>query len=106
MLNVWKFLAGGRAGTTINMAQYKADFADINKPHVLIDVRTPEEFERRHIPGAINIAVQVLPQRLNEVPKDKAVVLYCRSGSRSRYAAQLLKQAGYTEVYDLGGIGD
>lgn len=97
---------GGSAGRVISPNQYKVEFADANKPHVLIDVRTPEEFKSGHIPGAVNIDVQVLPQRLAEIPRDKAVVLYCRSGNRSNYAAHLLQRAGYTEVYDLGGIGD
>ena len=42
--------------------------------------------------------------RLSEVPQDKPVVLYCRSGNRSGQAAQILEQAGYTQIYDLGGI--
>ncbi|MCS7055692.1 MAG: rhodanese-like domain-containing protein [Thermoflexales bacterium] len=106
MLSLLKSLIGGSAGITLSPAQYKAEFADARKPHVLIDVRTPEEFKSGHIPGAINIDVQVLPQRLEEIPRDKAVVLYCRSGNRSSYAAHLLRRAGYTDVYDLGGIGE
>ncbi|MFN4294498.1 MAG: rhodanese-like domain-containing protein [Thermoflexales bacterium] len=106
MLNLLKSLMGGSAGTTISPERYKAEFADARKPHTLIDVRTPEEFKSGHIPGAINIDVQVLARRLDDIPRDRAVVLYCRSGNRSSYAAQMLQRAGYAEVYDLGGIGD
>jgi rhodanese-related sulfurtransferase len=67
-------------------------------------VRTPAEFASGHIAGARNIAVQVLPQRLSEIPKDKPVVIYCRSGNRSKQAMRYLSQAGYNDLYDLGGI--
>jgi rhodanese-related sulfurtransferase len=86
--------------------QYQAQFQTLNRPHFLLDVRTPEEFATGHIPGAANISVQTLAQRLREVPKTMPVVVYCRSGNRSRTALQLLKRAGYSEVYDLGGIID
>jgi rhodanese-related sulfurtransferase len=71
---------------------------------LLLDVRTPEEFNSGHIAGAVNIAVEQLSERLSEVPQDKPVVLYCRSGNRSGQAAQILERAGYTQIYDLGGI--
>lgn len=106
MLSLLRFIADGDTGTTISPARYKEEFADARKPHVLIDVRTPEEFNSGHIPGAINIDVQALHRRLKDVPRDRAVVLYCRSGNRSNQAARLLRQAGYTEVYNLGGIGE
>jgi rhodanese-related sulfurtransferase len=106
MFSFLKSIMGGSAGKSIGPVQYKAEFADAKKPHALIDVRTPEEFKSGHIPGAINIDVQVLSGRLKDVPKDKAVVLYCRSGNRSGQAASMLQQAGYTDIHDLGGIGD
>lgn len=69
----------------------------------LVDVRTPGEFAAGHIEGAINIPVQELEGRLNELqPKDRAVVLYCRSGHRSGNAARMLKSAGFSAVHDLG----
>jgi rhodanese-related sulfurtransferase len=85
-------------------AQYQAQFQAPARPHFLLDVRTPEEFATGRIPGAANISLQTLAQRLQEVPKNIPVVVYCRSGNRSRTASQTLKQAGYSEVYDLGGI--
>lgn len=89
----------------INPAEYQAQF-DESQPHLLLDVRTPEEFAEGHIPGAVNISVQTLGQRLAEVPQDVPVVIYCRSGNRSAAAASLLAQAGYTDIYDMGGIID
>jgi len=72
--------------------------------HVLIDVRTPEEFASGHIQGAIDIPVEELSDRLSEVPHDIPIVVYCRTGNRSATAAQILVKAGYVPVYDLGGI--
>ena len=73
---------------------------------LLLDVRTTEEYAGGHIQGAINIPVQNLEARLSEVPKDKAVVVYCRSGGRSHRAKELLKNKGHTQVYDIGGMGN
>ena len=88
----------------INPAQYQITFVQPHKAHLLVDVRTPEEFAGGHIPGAINISLQTLPQRMQELPQDQPIVVYCRSGSRSSSAARLLARAGFTDIYDLGGI--
>lgn len=87
----------------ITPIDYQQDFGE-SAAHVLIDVRTPEEFESGHIRNAINISVETLPDRLNEVPSGLPIVVYCRSGNRSATAAQILVSAGYQSVYDLGGI--
>jgi rhodanese-related sulfurtransferase len=89
----------------IDADQYNQRFVD-GEDHLLIDVRTPEEFATGHIPGAVNISVQSLPDRLNEIPTDETIVVYCRSGNRSATATDILVNAGYTPVYDLGGIQD
>ena len=104
MMDFFRSLFGG-AGTAITPEQYQQDFKQAKKQHVLVDVRTPEEFKSGHIPGAINIDVQAFGRRMNEIPQNKAVVLYCRSGNRSASAAGMLQRAGYTDIYDLGGIG-
>ena len=96
-------VAQARINTMIAPADYQARFG-AGADHLLLDVRTPEEFNSGHIAGAVNISIDELAQRLNEVPQDKPVVLYCRSGNRSNQAAQILDRAGYTEIYDLGGI--
>lgn len=73
----------------------------------LIDVRTPAEFSAGHIDGATNIPVDQLSGRLSALgDKSQPVVVYCRSGARSARAASMLRNAGYTNVYDLGGIGN
>ncbi len=96
-------VAQPKVNTKIAPADYQARFGT-SADHVLIDVRTPEEFASGHIANAVNIPVDQLASRLSEVPQDKAVVLYCRSGNRSNQAAQILDRAGYTQIYDLGGI--
>ncbi|MDX8402568.1 MAG: rhodanese-like domain-containing protein [Mariprofundaceae bacterium] len=74
-------------------------------PFVLIDVRTPEEYAGGHIEGAKLIPVQELADRLNEVPKDRQVYVYCRSGRRSARAAALLAKHGFTRIENMvGGI--
>jgi rhodanese-related sulfurtransferase len=71
----------------------------------LLDVRSPEEFEGGHLPGAVNVPVQELDRRLAEVgATDHDVVVYCRSGHRSARAAQLLRAQGFTKVHDLGAM--
>lgn len=75
----------------------------VDQGAALVDVRTPQEFAGGHVDGALNIPLQVLPQRLSEVgPKARPVVLYCRSGARSATAAQILRNAGYQQVVDVG----
>ena len=72
---------------------------------VLLDVRTPEEYRGGHIPGRKNIPLQAI-DRLHSVAenKDTALYVYCQSGARSRQAAGMLKQMGYTNVNNIGGI--
>ena len=72
---------------------------------VLLDVRTPEEYRSGHIPGSKNIPLQTI-DRVGSVAenKDTALYVYCQSGARSRQAAELLKQMGYTNVNNIGGI--
>ena len=72
---------------------------------VLLDVRTPEEYRSGHIPGSKNIPLQTI-DRVGSVAenKDTALYVYCQSGARSRQAAGMLKQMGYTNVNNIGGI--
>jgi len=87
----------------IDPLQYQEQFKD-RASHVLLDVRTPEEFASGHISGAVIISVETLASRLDEIPRDLPVVVYCRSGNRSATAAQILNGEGFQPVYDLGGI--
>ncbi len=75
---------------------------------VLIDVRTLAEYNAEHLDGALNIAVDVIADKIeSEVPdKDTKIVVYCRSGNRSATAAQTLIDMGYKNVYDLGAMSN
>lgn len=71
----------------------------------LIDVRTPGEFAEGSVPGAVNIPLQEIQQRLAEFPKDKDLLIFCRSGKRSMAASNFLIQNGYDRVFNVvGGI--
>lgn len=69
--------------------------------HILVDVRELEEWVTGHIPWAIHIPLNDLPDHLAEIPTDKPVVVVCASGVRSLYGAQFLLSHGYPEVYSL-----
>jgi phage shock protein E len=71
----------------------------------LVDVRSVEEYEDGHIGGAVNIPVDDLAARVQEIPADRPVVLYCRSGRRASRAAEMLRAAGYADVHNLGPMG-
>ena len=79
--------------------------AEAQSGSFIIDVRTHEEYEMGHIPNSVNIALHELDDAQNIV-KDKAapVYVYCQSGARSAQAAKILKQFGYEDVTDMGGI--
>jgi len=67
---------------------------------IIIDVRTREEYRQKHIDKAVNIPLQLLEKYLEHLPLDKAFITYCRSGSRSKMAAEFLRKNGFT-VYDV-----
>ncbi len=67
----------------------------------LVDVRTPGEFASGHLPEAVNMPLHELGRRVAELPEDRPIVVYCRSGARSARAAGMLKRAG-RDVHDLG----
>ncbi len=73
---------------------------------IILDVRTEEEYDEGHIPGAINIANEDIgTDELPELPdKDQMLLVYCRSGRRSKEAAGKLAALGYTQVLEFGGI--
>ncbi|KAA6184167.1 rhodanese-like domain-containing protein [Thiohalocapsa marina] len=72
---------------------------------LLVDVRTAAEVAQGAIPGAMHIEMHLLPLRAAELPKDKDVVLYCRSGARSHHCCQFLEQQGIGNSLNLrGGI--
>jgi rhodanese-related sulfurtransferase len=69
----------------------------------VLDVRTSQEYAEGHVPGAINIPHDQVASRLAEVPKDKDVVIYCRSGRRAALAAEVLESKGYSRLSHLDG---
>lgn len=77
--------------------------ANMTGDYLLLDVRTPEEFNQGYIEGALLIPVTELGQRLDEIEqyKDKPVLVYCRSGNRSVTASEILIDNGFTEVHNL-----
>jgi glyoxylase-like metal-dependent hydrolase (beta-lactamase superfamily II)/rhodanese-related sulfurtransferase len=70
---------------------------------VLLDVREPQEFAKGHVPGARNIPQADLATRLNEVPRDRPILVICQGGFRSLRAAQFLNQMGFTDVASVSG---
>lgn len=71
----------------------------------VIDVREQWEYDEAHIPGINLIPMNTIPNRLNEIPTDKTVVLTCRSGNRSGQVFQYLKQQGFSNIHNMqGGI--
>jgi len=76
--------------------------------YILLDVRTPEEFAEKHIPGAINVPNETIgTEEIPELPvKDQLILVYCRSGNRSKQASEKLAALGYTNIVEFGGIND
>ena len=72
----------------------------------LVDVRTPEEFQTGSATGAVNIPLHTLSTRLDEFKGKKQIVVFCRSGSRSAQAYQILQDAGFTNVVNGGTWSD
>lgn len=89
-------------------AQEAKQIMDTETGYVIIDVRTPEEYAEGHVPGAIVIPNTEIESRAEmELPdKDQLILVYCRSGRRSKMAAQILVELGYTNVREFGGILD
>ncbi|MEL6308308.1 MAG: rhodanese-like domain-containing protein [Chloroflexota bacterium] len=99
MLKMLSNLFGGGV-ESIDIDTYLAEYKP-NKNHVLIDVRTPKEFKAERVANAKNIPLNTISKNINKIPKDKPVILMCRSGM----AARQLVNAGYENIVNLkGGI--
>ena len=81
---------------------------DSGESHIILDVRTQEEYDQGHIPGAIVIPDTQIKARAEEMltDKDQLILVYCRSGRRSKLAAEILAELGYTNIKEFGGIID
>ena len=79
-----------------------------NKDYIILDVRTIEEYNEGHIPNAICIPNETIGEKtINELPnKEQLILIYCRSGNRSKQAAAKLEKLGYTNLIEFGGIID
>lgn len=91
----------------ISMAQAVA-MMESESDYIILDVRTPEEFRERRIPNSINVPNETIGKSdISELPdKDQLIFVYCRSGRRSKEAAQKLCALGYTNIVEFGGIND
>ena len=76
--------------------------------YIILDVRTPEEFAEKHIPNAMNIPNETIgSEEIAELPdKNQLILVYCRSGNRSKQASEKLAALGYINIYEFGGIND
>lgn len=85
-----------------------ARMMETNDGHIIVDVRRQDEFESGHIPDAICIPSENIDKEPPaELPNlDQVILIYCRSGNRSKQAAQKLADMGYTNIYEFGGIMD
>ena len=81
---------------------------DSNEEHIILDVREQDEFDAGHIPGAILLPYTEIESKAGEMlpDKDKQILVYCRSGRRSKIAAEALARLGYTNIKEFGGIID
>ena len=99
---------GGSASyDQISGAEAKA-LMDSESGYIIIDARTQEEYDQEHIPGAILIPEYEIADRAEKElsDKDQLILVYCRSGRRSKIAAEELVKLGYTNVKEFGGIID
>ena len=81
---------------------------DSGEDHVILDVREQDEYDAGHIPGAILLPYTEIESKAEEMlpDKDKQILVYCRSGRRSKIAAEALVKLGYTNIKEFGGIID
>ena len=93
--------------TQISMEEAVAMMAK-EENYIILDVRTVEEFAEKHIPNAINIPNEIIgSEEIEELPdKNQLILVYCRSGNRSKQASEKLAALGYTNIYEFGGIND
>ncbi|WP_430971811.1 CoA-disulfide reductase [Sunxiuqinia rutila] len=98
----------GYVAENIIMGRMKnINWVEVSKLHApqicLLDVRTPAEHALGHIEGSLNVEVDQIRERLNEIPRDKKIIVYCGVGIRGYFACRILMQNGFEEVYNLSG---
>ena len=89
-------------------AEEAKQIIDTEESYIILDVRTQEEYDQGHIPGAILIPDTEIKAKAEDVLTDKEqmILVYCRSGRRSKLAAESLVELGYTNIKEFGGIID
>lgn len=94
---LFKFVLARRTSPAVIAEKLKAGAT-------ILDVRSEDEFRGGAYRGAINVPLQVLQSRLDRIPKNRPVVVYCASGARSAMAVRMLEKAGYSDVSNAGGL--
>ena len=89
-------------------AEEAAALMEKESSYIILDVRTAQEYSEKHIPGAINIPNETIgTEDIPELPdKEQLILVYCRSGNRSKQASEKLVKLGYTNIVEFGGIND
>ena len=89
-------------------AEEAKQIMDSEDGYIILDARTQEEYDQVHIPGAIVISHEEIMEKAEDVltDKDQLILVYCRSGRRSKIAAEALVELGYTNIREFGGIID
>ena len=89
-------------------AEEAATMMEEESGYIILDVRTAQEYSEKHIPGAINIPNETIgTEDIPELPdKEQLILIYCRSGNRSKQASEKLVKLGYTNIVEFGGIND
>ena len=89
-------------------AEEAKEIMDSEEGYIILDVRTQKEYDQGHIPGAIVISHEEIAEKAEEVltDKDQLILVYCRSGRRSKIAAEAMVELGYTNIKEFGGIID
>ncbi len=84
------------------------ELMDTQQNYIILDVRTAAEYAEGHIPGAVLLSHEEIAQKAHTVltDKDQMILVYCRSGRRSKLAAEALAELGYTDIREFGGIID
>ena len=87
-------------------AEEAATMMEEESGYIILDVRTAQEYSEKHIPGAINIPNETIgTEDIPELPdKEQLILVYCRSGNRSKQASEKLGKLGYTNIVEFGGI--
>ena len=109
VLSFWIVNASGKKLSFTRISQEEAkEMLQKDDGHVILDVRTEEEYASGHIPGAVCIPNETIykdrPEQLPDL--NQIILVYCRSGNRSKRSARMLYEMGYTNVYEFGGIND